>query len=95
MSLFTSTSLHVCVLLARNHVQTHTKYQDRYTFENTFSQAKAPAVYFVTETENHNTNFMPQALVPTTCLIYDKSSNTQYPSFPFIPDFFLAFLAET
>lgn len=48
------------------HMQTHF-----------FSQAKTPAVYFVTETENHNANNMPHALVPTTCLIFDKGTDTQ------------------
>lgn len=48
-----------------------------------FSQAKTPEVYFVTGTENHNTNNMPQVLVPTTCLILDKGSDTQSFLFPF------------
>lgn len=51
-----------------------------------FSQAKTPAVYFVTETENHNTNNMPHALVLTTCLILDKGIDTQSLSL-FIPSF--------
>lgn len=56
-----------------------------------FSQAKTPAVYFVTETENHNANNMPQALVWTACLIVDKDSDTQsfspLSTFSFFPFF--------
>lgn len=52
-----------------------------------FSQVKTPAVYFVTETENHNTNNMPHAFVPTTCLIFDNGTDTQSLS-SYIPPLF-------
>lgn len=55
-----------------------------------FSQAKTPAVYFVTETENHNANNMPKALVWTACLIIDKGIDTKS-FFPFIHLFFFPF----
>lgn len=57
-----------------SHMQTHF-----------FSPANTPSVYFVTETENHNTNNMPHALFSTTCSILDKGTDTQSLSLSFPP----------
>lgn len=65
---------------ADSHMQTHF-----------FSPANAPSVYFVTETENHNTNNMPHALFSTTCSILDKGTDTQSLSLNFPPVSFSSF----
>lgn len=91
LCIYTCFSTYVCCYFSTVHKHTLNTGTDTHMQTHFFSQAKTPAVYFVTETENHNTNNMPHALVPATCLILDKGTDTQS-LFLFIPLFFFLFV---
>lgn len=93
MNLYTYTCFSTCVdcCFATVHKQTLNTSTDTHMQTQFFSQAKTAAVYFVTETENHNTNNTPPALVSTTCLILDKGTDTQSLS-PYTCPFLFSFL---
>lgn len=102
VNLYTYTCFSTCVdcCFATVHKQTLNTSTDTHMQTRFFSQAKTAAVYFVTETENHNTNNMPPALVSTTCLILDKGTDTQSLSpytrpFLFFSSYFSESLAPT
>lgn len=72
------TLVHVVVTVLQLYINTHSIQGQTHICKHTFShKQKTPAVYFVTDSENRNTNNMPHASAPTTCLIADKGTDTQ------------------
>lgn len=93
VNLYTYTFVHVVVIVLQLYINTLNTRTDTHMQTHFFSQAKTPAVYFVTETENHNANNMHKALVWTACLIIDKGKDTillsiHLSTFSFFPPIF-------